>query len=121
MSVAAARNALGAVLSAALPTFVVFPEPTALDEITKPTLMFERSSVSKDPNAGQRVRIHGFNLFVIVPQHAGEDALDEALDDVLEALDEAAQTAWESADRRTYDETYPTYAISLSTHSVSKE
>jgi hypothetical protein len=120
LSVELARKQLGESLKPALPEFAVFPAPGGLDEITKPTLHLMRTRVEKLPQAPAGAYSHSFDLWVIAPQHASEDRLDELLDDVLEALDETSRTLWTDATRDSYSDTNPAYRITLTTTSKRK-
>jgi hypothetical protein len=119
MTLATARVDLGAALAGWLGEgYSVFPDVQPIDDVTKPTLLLVRTRVEKLPSAPMGAWLNTLALYVIVPQHAGEDALDQALEDVLEALDEAAETKWDSAERETWNDTNPAYAITLTTHST---
>lgn len=125
MSVADARRELGASLEKApqLPRakWAVFPPQTSVDELPqKFVLLLTRTAVTRRGNLAQGLADNEFTLWLIQPQNGGEDALDDALDDVLEALDEVAQTLWTEARRDTYADSYPAYAITLTTTSRRK-
>ena len=119
-----ARNTLALALKPALGRkFNIFPAPSSLDTITKPTLVLVRNTVEKLPAAPGGHLLNTFGLWVICPltlTEKSEDALDDLLDEVTEALDEISATNWTSADRDLWNETNPAYRITLTAHSRRK-
>ena len=121
MSTAQARAEFGLALRERLPAFVVFPNPNDFHESTQPVLFFERTGVERHPQMPQGARLNEFTLFVIAPVNSGEDALDEALDDVLDALDDVSLADQGKAIRALYNGQYPCWSITLTTTSIHSQ
>ena len=120
MGMAAVRKELGKELKAALPkSWAVFPDFQNTDEPTKPTLLLNRSSVSREA-AALGFYLNTFTLFLVMPPTTGDDALDDAFDELLEALDEKVETQWSNARRGVNENNYPAYEITLVAHSRRK-
>jgi hypothetical protein len=112
-----ARRELAELWAPELPDFAIFPNVEALDDIARPTLALVRTRVEPHPDAPRAALLNTFQLYVIVPTNAGEDALDSALEDVLGALATTPNLLWTGADRATWEDTAPAYAITCNSPS----
>lgn len=126
MSLAQARKDLGASLKTALGnTWAVFPDARSLDAISKPTLQLMRTKVGRLPEAPRSGwRVSTFELVVIAPSNASDDALEGYVEDVLDALDTLTDIAWDPAERGVWPSaaaaTNPAYSITF-TRNTNRE
>jgi hypothetical protein len=110
-----ARAELADALTSLLPGFAVFPDVQPIDDVARPTLALVRTRVEPLPAAPRAAWLNTFQLFVIVPSNAGEDALDDALEAVILALDTITSGLWTGADRTVWEDICPAYAVTLTT------
>lgn len=113
---AAFRKQLGTSLQTALGRkWVVFPDGKPINTITKPTLILERTSLTRSPAAPAGLRRSTYTLVAISNQTIAdtkEDYLDGLIDDVLKALDDL-QLTWSACERATFNGTNPCYQITF--------
>lgn len=114
-SLPAARAELADALTPLLPGFAVFPHVQPLDDVARPTLALVRTRIEPLSAAPRAAWLNTFQLFVIVPSNAGEDALDDALEAVILALDSIKSGLWTGADRTVWEDICPAYAVTLTT------
>lgn len=117
-----ARTALAGRLEAQLaPRYRVVPDPrevTSLEGGLTGVLQLVRTATKPAPQAPKGALQSDFDLFLIVPFSnpvAGEDALDDALDELVGVLERDDSLVWESATRYTYGEGFLAYRIPLHT------
>lgn len=121
-TMAQVRNTLTSTLKPALgKRFVIFPQGNGVDEVTKPTLLLERTRVEKLPQAPRSAHQNFFDVILLVPSNSSEDYLDDVLEDVLEAFDDLPDALWSSAERAVFEAVYPCYRISIQALSVRKD
>lgn len=95
----------------------VIDHARALDAITDPVVMLERTTVAKPANA-MAGYLATFTVHVISPvigRDTADDALDDALDVVLLALDGISFCHWDTATRSVFLESYPSFQVNVQT------
>jgi hypothetical protein len=123
----AVRRELAAALQLALgDAYVVVPDPREVPEVGKPLVQLVRTTTKPAPQAGADVLQTDFDLWLVLPYQsaeAGEDALDDALDELLVVLRGISTVLWDSATRSTYgDAGFLAFKIPLSTvHQLTAE
>jgi len=113
------RSDLADALRPLLPTtYKIVDVPRSLDglEAKRPVVLLYRESREKAPNAIGDY-FDTFSLYIVNPivdVRRGEDALDNALDEVVAALDDISWLNWTSAERSLFgDAMAPAYKITL--------
>lgn len=95
--------------------WIIFPALPPVNAITKPTIVFQRQSLIKTPEAPQAYFTGTYALIVISNKsvaETSEDYLDSLLDPVLEALEDLG-FPWQTADRQVWNDTNPAYKVTL--------
>jgi len=111
------RKSLSEALKPHLRGFAIFPGPAALNDIRRPSLVLVRERVEPLPAAPMGAHLNTLTLWLVLPQNATEDTLDDRLETLFEALD-AARIAWTSADRAVFENAYPAYQIAFTAHTT---
>lgn len=110
------RKAIAAALAKRLgSSWAIFPAADAANKFTKPTLLLERTLLTRLKSAPQGFHESTYTLIVVSPRsiaNTKEDYLDGLCDDVLEGL-EANSIPWQTAERAVFSDTYPCYKITL--------
>lgn len=101
--------------------FAIFPAPTDLDDIQKPTLVLVRESVTKLEAAPGAKLNNLLVLSLVLPQMTSEDDLDDALEDTIQALDDTGYSTWTTAERGVWSETFPSYRITFNAPTQRKK
>lgn len=115
------RAMVAADLERILPdNYRVIPYAKSVDRVEKgkPVLVLYRESVEQ--GATHSGLINQLTLWVLHPELAPgavDDALDDSLDIVIAAIDESTLTVWTRAERGTFDDTYPSFKVTLETYS----
>jgi len=114
------RQQLATALGAALgEKFAIVPDPRELAELQVPVVQLVRTVTKPAPEAPNGALQVDFDAWLIMPNQsaeAGEDDLDDALDELLVALRAIDWVLWESATRSTYgDPGFLAYKVPLST------
>jgi hypothetical protein len=95
----------------------VEPYARQLDGLTKPVVMVRLDSIAKASDVGPGRRSYGATVLVVSPltddDAAGQDAVDQLVEDVLHAVDLAANLSWTTARRVTVDDTWPGWEVDL--------
>lgn len=119
-SIKGARKELAADLKSTLGKgWAVAPSSGSIDDPRVPTVVVSHRRVQKLPQAPLGRLDHSFELLLVAPQRADDDALDDWLTAVLVALD-TLRVLWTVAERGTFEQTYPCYRITLTTNSKRK-
>lgn len=116
----AVRKLLEAALQTGLGDGVrVVPDPRGVAELGAPMLQLVRTSSKPAPQAPHGSLQSDFDLWLVLPYQdaeAGEDALDDQLDELLVLLESLDWVLWESATRSNYgDAGWIAYKIPVST------
>jgi hypothetical protein len=114
-----ARDDLVAILAGVLPpTYGVEPYARNVGNIAAPTVMLRLDELRPSAYAGGHLDVDAA-LLVIGPETepgTGDEALEDALQDVLFALDQSDKLLWKSARRAMYgepDPMFPAFEISV--------
>jgi hypothetical protein len=95
----------------------VEPYAKTLDGLTKPVVMVRLDGITKTPAAGQGTRQYAATVLCVSPltddDAAGQDAVDQLVEDVLHAIDLAPLLTWSSASRVTVDDSWPGWEVQL--------
>jgi hypothetical protein len=95
----------------------VEPYARQLDGLTKPVVMVRLDSIAKASDVGPGRRSYGATVLVVSPltddDAAGQDAVDQLVEDVIHAIDLAPKITWTTARRVTVDDTWPGWEVEL--------